>query len=160
MEKGRTFETIVGVFVLILAVCFFNYVYTKSGYHTINVYSLNAKFDRVDGLAEGSDVKLNGIKVGKIIKMTLDPESFLALVTIQLPNSLHIPKDSSASVTSDGLFGGKYLALTPGGEEEYLKEGDDIIDTTGPTNMESLISKFLFSGDKNTQNPTNKDNTK
>lgn len=148
MEKGRTFETTVGICVLVLAVWFFNYTYTKSGCRTVNVYNLIANFDKVDGLSEGCDVKLNGIKVGKISKMSLDPKTFMAKVIIQLSNEIKIPKDSSASVTSEGLFGGKYLALTPGIEDEVLAENAEIIETTGPTNIESLISNYLFSGDK------------
>lgn len=155
MEKGRTFETTVGICVLVLAAWFFNYTYTKSGCRTVNVYKLTATFDKVDGLSEGCDVKLNGIKVGKVTKMHLDPKNFMAKVTIQLSNEIRIPKDSSASVTSEGLFGGKYLALTPGVEDETLPENSEIIETTGPTNMESLISNYLFSSDKNSSNENN-----
>ncbi|MDR1551792.1 MAG: outer membrane lipid asymmetry maintenance protein MlaD [Holosporaceae bacterium] len=145
MEKGRTFETVVGVFVLIVAAFFFNYVYRKSGWQKTDGYVLSAKFDRADGLAEGSDVKISGIRIGKILSLKVDPETFFAIVTFCVPRSLNLPKDTSANVASDGLFGGKYLSLVPGGDEEVLKEGDEIESTSGPVNLESLIGKFLFS---------------
>ncbi|MDR0631745.1 MAG: outer membrane lipid asymmetry maintenance protein MlaD [Holosporaceae bacterium] len=148
MEKGRTFETVVGVFVLVVAVFFFNYVYRKSGWHGMDGYVLTAKFDKADGLSEGGDVKISGIQVGKIISMKVDPHSFFAIVKFYVPKELKLPRDTGANVASDGLFGGKYLSLTPGGEEESLKEGDEIENTAGPINLESLIGKYVFSQSK------------
>ncbi|MDR1334088.1 MAG: MlaD family protein, partial [Holosporaceae bacterium] len=108
-------------------------------------YTLTAKFEKADGLSEGSDVKVSGIKVGKIVNMKVDPESFLAVVKFYVPHDLKFPADTSASVSSDGLFGGKYLALTPGGSDELLDENDEIENTSGPLNIESLIGKFVLS---------------
>ncbi len=148
MEKGRTFETVVGFLVLFVAVAFFNYVYTKTGWQGLDTYTLTARFDKADGLSEGGDVKVSGIKVGKIISMKVDASSFFAVVKFYVSKDIKLPKDSSANVASDGLFGGKYLSLTPGGEDEFLQEGDEIENTTGPINLESLIGKFMFSQDK------------
>jgi phospholipid/cholesterol/gamma-HCH transport system substrate-binding protein len=145
MEKGRTFEMIVGVFVLTVALFFFNYIYSKSGYDHGSGYTLIAKFDKADGLSEGSDVKLSGIKIGKILDMKVDPESFLAVVKFSVPKGLKLPTDTGAGVSSDGLFGGKYLSITPGGEDEFLNEGDEIENTSGPINIESLIGKIVLS---------------
>lgn len=148
MEKGRTFETVVGFAVLIVAVLFFHYVYTKTGWQGLDTYTLTAKFDKADGLSEGGDVKISGIKVGKIISTEVDPSSFFAVIKFYVSKEIKLPKDTNASVASDGLFGGKYLSLTPGGEDEMLKEGEEIENTTGPINLESLIGKFVFSQDK------------
>lgn len=146
MEKGRTFETVVGMFVLITAAFFFCYVYTKSGWQGSDTYTLVAKFDKADGLAEGGDVKISGIKVGKIISTEVDPATFFAVVKFYLSKNIRLPSDSSANVVSDGLFGGKYLSITPGAEDDALNDGAEIENTTGPLNLESLIGKFLFSG--------------
>ena len=148
MEKGRIFETVVGIFVLIIAACFFNFVYTKSSWRSIDGYALKAKFDRADGLTEGTDVKISGVRVGKIDSIEVDPKSFLAIVTFHISKDIKLPVDSAASVNSDGLFGGKYLSISPGGDEETLKNGEEIERTTGPINLESLIGKFLFSKDE------------
>lgn len=145
MEKGRTLETLTGLFVLIVAVGFFFYAYQKSGWVRGNVVTLTAQFDRADGLVEGTDVKISGVRIGKVMSVSVDPDSFMAVVRFYIPASIKLPKDTSASVSSDGIFGGKYLALSPGGEEENLNDGDSIDNTTGPISIESLIGKFLFS---------------
>lgn len=148
MEKGRIFETVVGICVLIISACFFNFVYMKSSWGSIDGYVLKAKFDRADGLTEGTDVKISGVRVGKIDSIEVDPKSFLAVVTFHISKDIKIPVDSAAGVTSDGLFGGKYLSISPGGEDETLKNGEEIERTTGPINLEGLIGKFLFSKDE------------
>ncbi|MDR0581028.1 MAG: outer membrane lipid asymmetry maintenance protein MlaD [Holosporaceae bacterium] len=150
MEKGRTFESVVGVFVLIVASFFFYYVYMKSGWQSVDGYLLTAKFDKADGLAEGSDVKVSGIKVGKIVNVSIDPTSFLAVVKFTVLEGLRLPNDTSANVSSDGLLGKRYLSLTPGGNDASLKGGDEIENTSGPVDIESLIGKFVFSQNKGT----------
>jgi phospholipid/cholesterol/gamma-HCH transport system substrate-binding protein len=151
MENERTFETIVGVLVLAVTVFFFHYVYTKSGWQIADGYTLTAKFDRADGLTEGTDVKISGIRVGKIISTDVDAQTFLAVVKFTIPRKIELPKDTIANVASDGLLGSKYLSLTPGGEEESLKNGDEVERTNGPINLESLIGKAMFSQDKDKQ---------
>ncbi|MDR2107524.1 MAG: outer membrane lipid asymmetry maintenance protein MlaD [Holosporaceae bacterium] len=148
MEKDRAFETVVGFLVLVVMVFFFNYVYTRSGWKSGEGYVLTAKFDRADGLSEGGDVKISGITIGKIVDMQVDPESFFAVIKFRVPKKLRLPKDTSASVSSEGLLGGKYLSLIPGCEETALKEGDEIGNTNGAMNLETLISKFMFSRSK------------
>ena len=148
MEKGRIFETVVGVFVLVVAACFFNYVYSKSSWKSIEGYVLKARFDKADGLSEGTDVKISGVRVGKIDSIEVDPKTFFAVVTFHISQDIELPTDSSANVASDGLFGGKYLSITPGGEDETLKSGEEIEHTTGPINLEGLIGKFVMSKDE------------
>lgn len=148
MEKGRVFETVVGIFVLIVAASFFYFVYTKSSWKSIDGYELIAKFDKVDGLAEGSDVKISGIRVGKVDSMEVDPKTFFAVVKFHIFNTVKLPADTSASIISDGLFGNKYLSLSPGGSDETLSNGDEIEMTTGSVDLSSLISKFVLSDKK------------
>lgn len=147
MEKGRAFETVVGIFVLIVAASFFNFVYSKSSWKSVDGYVLKAKFDKADGLSEGTDVKISGVRVGKIDSIEVDPKTFFAVVTFHISHDIKLPIDSSANVASDGLFGGRYLSITPGGEEETLKNGEEIEHTTGPINLESLIGNFVLSKD-------------
>ncbi|MDR1375386.1 MAG: outer membrane lipid asymmetry maintenance protein MlaD [Holosporaceae bacterium] len=145
MEKGRSFETIVGTLVLLVAIFFFHYVYSRSSWKGMDGYYLIAKFDRADGLAEGIDVKISGVRVGKVASLELDPSSFFAVVKFYVSEKVKLPNDSSANVASEGLFGGKYLSITPGGSKEFFNPGDEIEDTSGPLDLESLLGKFIFS---------------
>jgi phospholipid/cholesterol/gamma-HCH transport system substrate-binding protein len=145
MRGGRILETVVGFAVLLVTLIFADYVYNRSGWKKIDGFTLTAKFNKIDGLAEGTDVKMSGVRVGKISKIAIDPKSFMAIVTFSVSKDIKLPKDSSASITSDGLFGGKYLSLIPGGDEKILKDGEFIKYTTGPLSLESLIAKMMFS---------------
>lgn len=148
MEKGRKFEIIVGFFVLIVAIFFFNYVYQKSGWDKSKGYVLNAVFENADGLAEGVDVKISGVRVGKIIKTTINPETFMANVEFYISHDIVLPKDSTATIKSEGLLGSRYLAILPGIDDDTLKENDTILNTSGGIDLSSLIGQFMFSKDK------------
>jgi phospholipid/cholesterol/gamma-HCH transport system substrate-binding protein len=149
MEKGRTFETMIGLFVIIVAIFFFNYVYTKSGWKKSDGYVLTAIFDKADGLTEGTDVKISGVRVGKVLETTVDPKTFMATVKFYVSHGMELPKDTGAAVQNDGLLGSKYLALIPGGDNVNLKEGETIENTSGAINLESLIGNFVFSKSNN-----------
>ena len=142
------FETLVGAVVLLVALGFVVITYKsgavdKSG----NGYSVVAKFDRVDGLSVGGEVKVSGLTVGVVTKQRIDPETYLAIVEFTINDEVKLPKDSSAEIIGDGLLGGKYLAIVPGGDDKYLQSGDEIQFTQSSVSIESLIGKFMFKGD-------------
>src|SRR5690606_38029993 len=103
-------------------------------------------FDRVDGLAVGSDVRLSGIKVGTVTGQELDPHSYQAVVRFSMDPAVQLPEDTAAKITSEGLLGGNYLALSPGGSDIMLEPGEDIAYTQGAVDFLSLISKFADGG--------------
>ncbi len=139
-------ETLMGAFVFFIAVGFGFFAYKSSNIATPNGYELIAKFDSIDGLANGGDVRIGGVKVGAVIEQTLDTETYMAIVKLSLSDTIKIPKDSSVSIVSSGLLGGKYVSITPGGDEEYLKNNGEIEYTQSSVNFESLIGKMMFSG--------------
>lgn len=151
--KSNVIEAMTGALVLAGAGFFFYHAYESSGTVPANGYALNAKFDRIDGLIEGNDVKMSGVKVGDVTHVTLDPLTYMAIVEFSLDSKIQLPKDTSAQIVSESLMGGKYIALVPGGDEENLKPGETIIYTQSSISFEGLIGKFLFS--KNDDN--NKD---
>ena len=103
-----------------------------------------ARFDKVDGLERGSDVRISGIKVGTVLDQTLDPETYRAEVRFSLREDLQLPADTSAAVVSNGLLGGKYLALVPGGDIEMLQPGGEVTLTQSAVNLEDLIGHMIF----------------
>ena len=143
-------ETLIGSIVVIIAGVFLFYGYTTSGMRSEAGYKVTAEFNRVDGLATGSDVRLSGIKVGTVISQSIDPKNYKAVVTMNLASDVKIPDDSSAKITSEGLLGSNYVALTPGGSEDYLKDGSEIDFTQGSVDLMGLIGQAVFSatGDK------------
>jgi phospholipid/cholesterol/gamma-HCH transport system substrate-binding protein len=90
-----------------------------------------------------------GIKVGKVARQSLDPASFQAVLDINIDKGLQLPIDSSAAITTEGILGGTFIALTPGGETVMLKPGEEIVETSGATDLMALIGGFVNkSGDK------------
>jgi phospholipid/cholesterol/gamma-HCH transport system substrate-binding protein len=143
--KSNILETLTGAIVLAGAGCFFYYAYVSSGSQPHHGYHLYAKFDRIDGLLEGNDVKLSGVKVGEVSQITLDPQSYLAVVEISLDSTIQLSTDTSAQIASEGLMGGKYVALVPGADDgKPLAPNDIITATQSSINFEDLIGKYLF----------------
>jgi phospholipid/cholesterol/gamma-HCH transport system substrate-binding protein len=143
-------ETLLGAIVLAGAIIFLTFAYSKGGLKTVDGYPVIAKFDRVDGLAEGSDVRMSGIKIGTVISQKLDIKTYLAVLTMNVQKDVKLPRDSSARIASNGLLGDKYLSITPGAEDEMLKSGGEISHTQGSVDLLSLVGRMIFSqtGDK------------
>ena len=135
-------ETLIGAVVLAAAAAFLAFAYTSGNMRTVEGYELTARFDRVDGLAVGSDVRLSGIKVGTVVGQELDRNSYHAVVHMSIDPSVQLPEDTFARITSSGLLGSNYLALSPGGSPEMLQPGDVIVDTQGAVDLLTLLSKF------------------
>lgn len=138
-------ETLLGAVVLIVAVGFLAFAYNTSQVQQSGGYELIARFDKVDGLEPGSDVRISGIKVGTVLNQTLDPETYRAEVRFTLREDIQLPADTSAAVVSNGLLGGKYLALVPGGDIEMLEPGGEVTLTQSAVNLEDLIGHMIFS---------------
>jgi phospholipid/cholesterol/gamma-HCH transport system substrate-binding protein len=138
-------EVITGAVVLLLAAGFLGYAVASTGRTSVSGYELSARFSSIDGLSTGSDVRVAGVRVGRVTGTAIDPTTYQAVVSMDVQTSVKLPLDSSAAVTSDGLLGGKYLALTPGGDEKMLAPGSVITITQGSVSLEQLLGKFIFS---------------
>ncbi len=145
MPRRNASELIAGLAVLVVAIGFLGYAVANTGRSSVSGYPLSAKFDHIDGLAVGADVRLAGVKVGSVTGATIDPQSYQAVVALSVKDSITLPKDSSAEITSDGLLGGKYLSLAPGGDTAMLAPGGQITITQSSVSLEQLLGKFIFS---------------
>jgi phospholipid/cholesterol/gamma-HCH transport system substrate-binding protein len=138
-------ETVMGAVVLVVAAFFLFFAYTTAHIGGISGYQLTARFNRIEGLRDGGDVRISGIKVGTIVSQALDPKNFVAIVKISVDPSIKLPVDTVATITSAGLFGDKYLALEPGNEDKTIPPGGQIDHTQSPMSLESLIGQYIFS---------------
>ena len=138
-------ETLIGALVIIVAVGFVAYGYSVADVGTVQGYDVQAKFDRVDGLATGADVRVAGIKVGSVTSQELAPQTFQAIVHMSIANDIKLPDDSNIKVASEGLLGGSYLSIEPGGSATNLKNGDEIQFTQGSVDLLSVVGQALFS---------------
>lgn len=142
--RRTVFETLVGAAVLAIAIAFAAFAYTRADTAPPDGYEVVARFSSVDGLDVGDDVRISGIKVGTVIDQSLDPTYFQAVVRMSLDRSVKLPTDTTAAVVSQGLLGGKYVALDPGGAEETIPPGGEIKHTQAAVNLEALLGKFIY----------------
>ena len=149
--KRSVIETILGAGVLLVALIFLAF-----SYKTANVssgtggYDLVADFSGIGGLKAGDDVQISGVKIGTVKAVDLNPETFLARVTMTINSNVKLPDDTAALISSESLLGGRYLALEPGASEDIMEAGARVPFTQSPQNLEQLLGQFIFSmqGDK------------
>lgn len=143
--RRNMIETVMGAVVLAVAAFFIVFAYSKAEVGTVDGYEIRARFDRIDGIRPGSDVRMSGIKIGTVTSSTLDPKTYLAVVRMNIRNDIKVPDDTSIAVSSDGLLGDKFLALSPGGSDGMLKPGGEILTTQGSIDLMSLVGQMIFS---------------
>ncbi len=140
---SETGEILAGTAVLGVAAGFLFYASQIAGLGApASGYTLTASFRAVDGISIGSDVRLAGLKVGTITDLRLNPQTFFADATISLRDDVRLPEDSAILISSEGLLGGNYVEILPGGAVETLAPGAEIEDTQGSVSLVSLLLKF------------------
>lgn len=142
--KENAAEALIGLLVVLIAVWFGWTTWERTGGGRVrNAIEVKALFPSATGVNVGTAVRVAGIKVGQVATVSLDPKTFQAEVTMALDPSVKIPDDSSAVISSEGILGGTYMGLMPGGSTTPLKNGDLILDTQGATDLMSLVGQFI-----------------
>ena len=141
--KEHVAEALAGLAVIAVAVWFLVFALGRTGSSGTDSYALTARFPNAAGISVGSDVRVSGLKVGTVTRQKLDPASYQAVVTLSVDKAIKLPLDSSAAITSEGLLGGSFIALVPGGETDFLAPGDEITDTQGSTDLMGLIGSVI-----------------
>lgn len=137
-------ETVMGAVVLVVAAFFIVLAYNTTDIKPVDGYQLLAKFNAVDGLAIGSDVRIGGVKVGSVVDQYIDQELYQAVVSFSIQDQIQLPADSVAAINSSGLLGEKYLAITPGKDPNVLAEGGTVSKTKDVVSLEELIGRVIF----------------
>lgn len=149
----RNLNLLVGLFVLLgaIALIFLSLRVSNlsGGGDSGPSYSVSAAFDNIGGLKPRAAVKSAGVVVGRVRDIRLDPQTYQALVVMDLTQGVPFPKDSSAKILTSGLLGEQYIGLTPGAEEKMLVANDRIQMTQSAVVLENLISQFLYNRNDN-----------
>jgi phospholipid/cholesterol/gamma-HCH transport system substrate-binding protein len=144
----RTIEIVVGAFMLAGLISLAVLAIRVSGFNVgaeTNTYSVYAKFENVGGLVVRAKVSIAGVIVGQVAEISLDQQSFTALVRMEIESDVdQLSVDSTAAILTEGLLGGKFIGLTIGAEDTFLKDGAYITDTQSAIVLEDMIGKFLM----------------
>jgi phospholipid/cholesterol/gamma-HCH transport system substrate-binding protein len=144
--RGNVIEIVIGAVVLVVAALFLAFAYRSSQFRTASDgYEVTADFSRIDGIHQGSDVRISGIKVGTVVADELDPKTYLARIRMNIDPAVRLPEDTVAEVTSSGLLGDKYMSLAPGGSDTMIPSGGKIQYTQSSISLENLIGQMMFS---------------
>ena len=147
--QRNTLETVMGAIVLLAAAGFVTLAYEAADIKGNGGYEIIAEFGSTGGLSVGDDVRISGIKVGRITEQSLDPITYSARIAMAIAPDIKIPADSSARTTAASLLGGNYLELMPGAEDEMLAAGAVIYNTLDPVSISDLLGKMVFSSGNN-----------
>lgn len=142
--RRNIIETATGAIVILVAVVFLVFSYNVSDLRPAEGYDVIAKFNAVDGLAVGSDVRVAGVKIGTVVDQTIDQEEYRAIVRMKINPEIQLTKDTVVRISSAGLLSGKYVKLEPGGAKEKLAAGGELTNTKDVISLEELLGKVIF----------------
>jgi phospholipid/cholesterol/gamma-HCH transport system substrate-binding protein len=146
-QDNTTTEALVGAAVMAVAIGFFFYASNATGSGPSgNVYAMSASFRSADGISVGTEVRLAGVRVGIDTAMELNPQTFRAETTFTIRDDVELPDDSAIAISSEGLLGGNFVEIIPGGSPFTYAPGDRIMDTQGSVSLITLLMRFV-SGD-------------
>jgi len=137
-------ETILGAMVLAVAGMFVFFAYGTAQVKAVTGYEISANFFKIGGLTAGSDVRINGIKVGAVKANRLDPKTFDAVVEMSISAAVRVPNNSTASIGSEGIVGGKYIRIEAGNAKDMLKPGGRILKTKDFRSLEDQVGEIIF----------------
>lgn len=144
MSESPT-EVLTGGAVLVVAAGFLFYASQFGGFGgaPTGAETYSASFRSIEGVSIGTDVRLAGVKVGSVTDVRLNPQTFRADATFSVDGDVRLPDDSAAVIASEGLLGGSFVELLPGGSPFDLEPGSEIEDTQGAVSLIQLLLRFV-----------------
>lgn len=136
-------EIATGGAVLAAAVGFFLYASGSATGASGDTYELQAHFRSAEGIGVGTEVRLGGVPVGSVTAMELNPQTFLAETTISVSQDIILPDDSAIAISSEGLLGGSFVEVIPGGSAFNLEAGGEFYDTQSSVSLITLLLRFF-----------------
>lgn len=145
MNNKISFEFIIGLLILIITLVFFFYFSLKIDYFdNSKKINLNSNFFDIGDLTVGADVKTKGVKIGEVTEISLDGDSYMAIVKSSLNYDLKIPLDSEFKIANNGFIGSPYIEVTMGINEQYYQNNDLTENNVDAVSLEEIINSFIF----------------
>ena len=145
MNNKISFEFIIGLLILIITLISFFYFSLKIDYFdNSKKINLNSNFFDIGNLTVGADVKTKGVKIGEVLEISLDGDSYMAIVKSSLNYDLKIPLDSEFKIANNGFIGSPYIEVTMGINEQYYQNNDLTENNVDAVSLEEIINSFIF----------------
>ena len=143
--KSHIFEFAVGLGVVFVAGWFILSIVSKSDQLSSigDTTQYLASFHDVSGISVGSDIKLAGVNVGKVLELNLDNVNYTAEMVLGINREIQIPNDSEIIITSEGLLGSNYVSISPGGSDIFLEANENFPFTQSSLSINNLLQKFF-----------------
>jgi phospholipid/cholesterol/gamma-HCH transport system substrate-binding protein len=142
--REHLIEALVGLLVVLVAAWFMYMAWQRTGGgNGADAIRVTALFPNVSGIDNGADVRIAGMKIGSVASQRLDPKTYQAELTLAIDRGVHVPADSSAAITSEGILGKNYISIIPGGDPAPLKDGATIVDTQGSIDLMGMVGQFI-----------------
>ena len=144
MNKINT-EFVLGLLILIISIISIFYYSSKINLlNNTETFQINSSFFNIGNTNIGNDVKINGVKVGEVLNIKLDQETYMAIITSSIDKSIQIPDDSVFKISNNGFIGSSYLEIQLGNSEELLKNNDHSVNNIDAVSLEEIINNFIF----------------
>ena len=145
MSKKLNIEFILGLLILIISIiCIFYYLSKINLFNQKNTFQINSSFFDIGNLNIGNEVKIKGVKVGEVSGISLDQQSYMAIITSSIDDSIEIPNNSVFKIANNGFIGSSYVEIQLGESEVILKNNDYTIDNIDAVSLEEIINSFIF----------------
>ena len=145
MKNKISFEFVIGLLILIITIISFFYFSLKIDYFdNSKKININSNFFDIGGLTVGADVKTKGVKIGEVKEISLDGDSYMAIVKSSLNYDLNIPLDSEFKIANNGFIGSPYIEVTMGINEQYYQNNDLTENNVDAVSLEEIINSFIF----------------
>ena len=145
MNKKINIEFVLGLLILILSIISIFYYSSKINLlNKIDTFRINSSYFDIGNTTIGNDVKINGVKVGEVLNIKLDPVTYMAIITSSIDKSINIPDDSVFKISNNGFIGSSYIEIQLGNSEELLENNDYSANNIDAVSLEEIINNFIF----------------
>ncbi len=145
MNKKINIEFVLGLLILILSIISIFFYSSKINLlNKIDTFRINSSYFDIGNTTIGNDVKINGVKVGEVFNIKLDPVTYMAIITSSIDKSINIPDDSVFKISNNGFIGSSYIEIQLGNSEEILKNNDYSVNNIDAVSLEEIINNFIF----------------